>query len=290
MRFSLVLMVVFSAFIHALWNLLAKKSKDKLVFLYLAKICEVVIYLPLAVYLINKFPIPLEGWVYIAISGIINAVYWYVLSQAYAYGDLSIVYPIARSAPAIIPLISFILMGERLKAGGIIGIALVVLGIYMITFENNSFKETVSMIFKFQDKGVAFAFITLITVVLYSLVDKKASSIVNPILYVYFFEMVAFIVLSPMIAATKNMNLIRGKIKINLAAIILTGIMIILSYAIVVYAMKSSPLSYIISVREIGIVFGVLAGVIFLHESYGKNRIIASLFIAIGIITTGTFG
>jgi uncharacterized membrane protein len=290
MKLSLIVLIVFSGLIHSVWNFLTKRSKDKLVFLYIAKIFELLIFLPFAVYFTINFKIEPKAYIYILVSGIANGIYWYSLSKAYSYGDLSLVYPIARSAPAAIPIIAFIFTGERIPIGGIVGIVIVNIGIFMITFETNSIRATVSRIITFKDKGASFAFLTLLTVILYSFVDKQASSIVNPLIYVYLFEAVAFALLTPIIAFTKNVKSMRKELQANGIPMALSGIMIILSYAIVVYVMKYSPLSYVVSIREVGIVFGVVEGVLILHEPFGKKRIAASIIIATGIIIVGIFG
>ena len=47
-----------------------------------------------------------------------------VLSRAYEAGELSLVYPIARSTPAVVPLLAVSLLGEHVSAAGAAGIAL----------------------------------------------------------------------------------------------------------------------------------------------------------------------
>ncbi|MGB9694635.1 MAG: EamA family transporter [Caldisericaceae bacterium] len=290
MNISLILLVILSGLIHSLWNLLTKRSKDKLAFLYITKIFELLIFLPFAVYFVMNFEIQPKAFIYILASGIANGIYWYSLSRAYSYGDLSLVYPIARSAPAVIPIIAFIFAGERIPIGGILGIVLVNIGIFMITFESNNIVTTLFGIVRFKDKGVSFAFITLMMVILYSFIDKQASSIVNPLIYVYLFEFVAFLLLSPVVAVTEDIKSIREELRLNSFSMALSSIMIVISYSIVVYVMKYSPLSYIVSIREIGIVFGVIEGILILHEPYGRKRILASIIIAAGIIILGIFG
>ena len=62
-------------------------------------------FLPLAA-------IPVDVWWCIVISAIIHAVYILALSTAYEIGDISFVYPIARSAPAFVPVAAYFVIGE----------------------------------------------------------------------------------------------------------------------------------------------------------------------------------
>lgn len=290
MSFLLILAVLLSGLIHATWNFFGKKSGDKFAYFYLVKISQSIIYLPIVAYIISKEPVRIESVPYIIMGGLIHIAYWYYLSQSYTYEDLSVVYPIARSAPALIPIFSFISLGERLALGGILGIVLVSIGVYLLTFENGKFKETLKRISNFKEKGILFSYITLFTVIAFSLNDKKASGLVNPVAYVYLFETISLLGLTPILFLTGKQLLLKNEIKVNFFSIALSGIMIILSYSLTIFAMKYSPVSYVTSVRQIGIVFGVLYGVIFLKESYGLRRISASIAIALGIIAIGLFG
>ena len=61
---------------------------------------------------------------------VIHAVYFSALARAYAAGDLSLVYPVARGlGVALVPLLAFLFLDERLSPMGALGIALVVAGI-----------------------------------------------------------------------------------------------------------------------------------------------------------------
>jgi drug/metabolite transporter (DMT)-like permease len=60
--------------------------------------------------------------------------------------------------------------------------------------------------------------------------------------------------------------------------------MVILSYSLAIFVMRTSPVSYVVSIREVGIVFGVLLGSLILKEKYGKVRLIASIIILIGVL------
>src|SRR6185503_12080130 len=55
-----------------------------------------------------------------------------VLSRAYEAGDLSLVYPISRSTPAVVPLLAVPLLGEQVSWVGAIGIALTLVGMWLV--------------------------------------------------------------------------------------------------------------------------------------------------------------
>ena len=279
-----VLIIILSAFIHALWNFFAKQSKDKLIFFWLAKIFQAVIYLPLIIVLLKQNEIPLYGWYAILASGTIHTCYWFFLAKAYSNEDLSLVYPIARSSPAFVLIFAIIFLNEKVSWPGIIGIGVVLLGVYIISINSFIINILLSSFQKLKNKGVAFALLTLLTVTLYSLIDKIGSKYVNPIVYVYLFDLISFIGISPIILFSSNRSKIKTEWSNNRSRILLTSIMVILSYSLAIFAMRRSPVSYVVSIREAGIVFGVLLGSLILKEKYGKIRLTASIIILAGIL------
>lgn len=122
------------------------------------------------------------------------------------------------------------------------------------------------------------------SVIAYSFIDKRASSLVNPFVYVYFFEFVSLVLLTFIVVKTKDSVIFRREFHKYYLSMLISAVLIVLSYAIVVYIMRTVSLSYIVSIREVGIVFGVLQGVILLKEPFVKKRIATSLIITLGII------
>ena len=60
-----------------------------------------------------------------------------------------------------------------------------------------------------------------------------------------------------------------------------------LSYSLIVFVMKFEKISYIMSMRQLSIVFGVILGNMVLKERYGLVRFIASCLIFLGIFCIG---
>ena len=130
-----LILVIFSALGHSVWNYLAKSSRHKVVFLWMMLIASGVIYgVPFWLRL-RSHPIPADGWLYVLATCAIHSLYFSFLGMAYRRGDLSTVYPVARgTAPALIPFLAWIWLGkgERPSELGAAGIALVVMGIWVV--------------------------------------------------------------------------------------------------------------------------------------------------------------
>ena len=74
-----------------------------------------------------------EETVYALLSGLLHFLYWLWLSRSLDEGDLSRVYPISRSAPALVFVIAVVFMGEDVSVSGAVGILLAALGVYTIS-------------------------------------------------------------------------------------------------------------------------------------------------------------
>src|SRR5205814_6487485 len=122
----------------------------------------------------------------------LEAVYFILLSRAYQQGDLSLVYPLARgSAPLFVTLFAFAFLGERAMAGGIAGILLVVLGIYVLHLKMLDLPGLYGPLLTLRDRTSQLALLVGLIVASYSVIDKVGVSYVNPLVYICFILLVA---------------------------------------------------------------------------------------------------
>src|SRR5512134_376422 len=97
-------LVLLSALIHASWNTIVKSDVDRLVSFAVVMISGTILCLFLAPFV--AFPSS-EAWGYIVASTIVHNFYYFFLLRAYAHGDLSHVYPIARGmGPLLVAIFS----------------------------------------------------------------------------------------------------------------------------------------------------------------------------------------
>ena len=117
MTTSAILLVLLSAAIHVGWNYLTKSSGDPAVFSLLkGTTMAAVAVAGLAMLPLSTLPAAL--WSFVLISGLLHGIYILALSKAYESGDISYVYPIARSAPALVPVAAFLIIGETISMRG----------------------------------------------------------------------------------------------------------------------------------------------------------------------------
>src|SRR5574339_833867 len=159
-----ILLLLSSASLHALWNLLLKRSQEK----YIAMGWQVLISGVFAFFLLlfTGFP-PRSMWLFALISMALEADYFILLSRAYNDHDFSLVYPIARgTAPAFLMLWSVLFLHERPTLGGMAGVGIIISGMLIIgatgLVQNRGSRLHL--------KGIRLALAVALTISLYTLI------------------------------------------------------------------------------------------------------------------------
>ena len=109
-----IVLILLSALFHALWNYFSKASRSPQLFFFWIGIFTMGV--AIVAFAIRVPIIPRTVWIYMIASGLVHLVYWFSLSRAYMSGEISYVYPIARSAPGFLPIFVYFFLGEKLSA------------------------------------------------------------------------------------------------------------------------------------------------------------------------------
>lgn len=140
MSYSIFLLVILAGFMHALWNIAAKKAGGGASFVWLTNAMLVIIWAPVGVY-VGWDIVPNWGWKewsFIAASGVLHTLYFVVLLRGYRQSDLTVVYPVARGfGPLVSSFAALFLLDEHISALGVLGIFAVVGGVFLIAGGTN---------------------------------------------------------------------------------------------------------------------------------------------------------
>ena len=279
--------VLFAALFHAGWNYLTKKSLDKIVFVWWFLLVTLVLYLPMVVYFWPQSPLPVNGVACILGSALLRAFYFWTLSKAYEGGDLSLVYPIARgSMPLFVTVLAVLLIHEKLSALGISGIILVVLGIYVIhlrSFAGRAFFEPFQAL---HSAASLWALSTGASNGIGSLVDKVGVEWVDPPVYIYLMFTGVWLLLGPYILTRKRAAL-KTEWQVNRNSILAVGFLVTFTYTMILFAMRMSPVSYVVAVRNVSILFSAFFGIHWLKEQHAAQKITGALLIMAGVVVIG---
>lgn len=278
-------LVLCSALSHATWNFLLKRSAHKVAFLGSATAVAFGVLLIPAVVIAIVNGVGVRGLMLGSVTAVLHAIYGTFLSRGYRQGDLSIVYPVSRGMGlALIPLGAALLLGEHISAVAVLGIALIVAGVYAINIEPHSARDVVQPFRSIWTPAGRAALVTGGVIAAYSLWDKNALDDLSPVPLNQFGMTGLTVILVPFAFRGGGPQL-RTEWRERGRAIVAAGLLIPLAYLLVLAALTTSRVSYIGPAREVGIVFGTLFGVVLLGEGYRGLRIPASLLIVAGVVT-----
>jgi len=288
-------LVLIAAALHAAWNVLLKTSGDTLGTALRLQAFGSMILVPIGVasWLLDGRPAIDPGGVALAVgSGVLEAAYFLCLSAAYARGDLSLVYPLARgSAPLVAVLVGVGLLGERLAPTAAIAVGCILAGILLVSRPWRAIAAAGR-----QHRGaIAFALATGATIAAYSAVDRIAVRILAPWLYGAFLAVFATSFLWFAVWVGGRMGWLRrpaGAAGIRQVSIFsrdgLAGVLSLSAYLMILFAYSIAPLATVAPLRESGVVLAAVWGSLRMGEAAGRReaggRIAAAGLIVVGAV------
>ena len=266
-------MVLGAAVLHAAWNVLVKVTADRLVMIAIMMMSQVAVSIFAVPFV--ALPTP-ESWPYIWASAALNTAYCVFLINAYRYGDLSHVYPIARGvAPLIVAVMSVAIVGETLSGQAGLSVVVIALGIMSLTLARGAegFREPRAMLYAV-GTGVFIAGYTVVD----GLGARLADSAESYTFWVHLFNGVPIALLALYLRRGQVFVSVRKAWKVG----VLGGIVSLLAYWIVIWAMTQAPMALVSAVRETSMVFAVLFGVFVLKERLDLVRLASTSITVIG--------
>ncbi len=285
MNLVAVCLILLSAVMHAVRNFYTKKSNDKQVFVWWYELVGIILFLPVFVYYFWKEGMGSSTGIMLGIiSGIVHGTYWITHAKAYEHGDLSHVYPIMRAAPLLVVPFAWIFLNEHISLIGFLGILLMVVGVYVVNMKSVTLKTLFEPLKSITyERAIQWAFVTLLLVTAYSLIDKAGVDIVHPMVFTYYFTVVGFIFFSGFVFAKKR-GLMMREVSENKKMILLNGFLGVTGYALTLAALSLEKVSYATGLRQTSVLFAVLMGGQLLQEKHRTIRFTAATLMVVGAV------
>lgn len=285
MTLASALLVVLASFIHASWNLLAKRAASVgPVFVFAYNLVACVAYAPWVIWLLAQGGIDWTGAGigFVLLSGLIHLAYSLCLQRGYQVADLSVVYPVARgTGPMLSTIGAFLILGERPAGMALIGLVLVVAGIVLIATQGRLAAFTRPG----GQAGVRWGTATGGLIASYTVVDAYAVKVLGiaPVVLDWFANLLRFLLLLPLVLANprRALHSMRGHWWTALGV----GLLSPLSYILVLAALATgAPLSLVAPMREMSMMVGALMGMLILREAVGPWRLAGCGVLIAGVI------
>ena len=278
-------LVLVSGFLHAVWNLLAKRASGSAsgpAFVWLYSALSTVIFAPLAAgVFMGGGRLGVLGLLFVFGTGALHIGYFLFLQKGYEVGDLSVVYPLARgTGPLLASGAAILFLGERAGPVAWTGILLIVAGVFLLAWEPDGGRRSPAE----RRLGVIFGLLTGAFIAAYTLWDKYAvgNLLLSPVLYYWGSLLVQTVVLLPV--ALRRRGEIRAAWRERWPETLGVAVLSPVAYLLVLTALVFAPVSRVAPAREIGILIGTLLGGGLLAEEGLGRRLLASLCMVLGIV------
>lgn len=276
-------LVAVSAVAHVAWNVRLKTAGDTLRAATVGMLAASVGIIPAGIVAWG-----LAGWPALSpdgirlgiLSGVVECLYFVLLSAAYRRGDLSVVYPIARgTAPLIAVAIGVGLFGERLGIAGSAGVVALLVGFLVlqrpwraIAVARRSIGRGAAPGHAGVDTSILFALATGMTIATYSAIDREGTRLISPIIYAAILWVVQSLALVLWVTFVAGGHIFRGgREQVVRAAV--GGWLTLFAYVCILFALSVAPLSGVAPLRESATVLAAAWGSVRLGEAASRGEV-----------------
>jgi drug/metabolite transporter (DMT)-like permease len=266
-----LLLAAFSAFGAASSHSFLKSGDDKLAIRCWTSIVCAAIALPVAIW---TGPLPLQFWVLMAGFVVLSIMNQMALVKSYEVSDFSHAYPVARGVvPLAMALLGIVVLGDEVSAPAFAGIFLITLGILSLAFGRSMSRH-----------GWGLALFTGVTTVGYNIIlahgIRQASDAANFLAWLFVIDGV----FSPLYMYYRSRSDMAIRLKTSWAVGWKSGVLSLLSFTAMTYAMRFAPVGIVSAIRESSVLIALVLAAMMLNERLDRWRIIAGLLIVMGAV------
>ncbi len=284
-----IVLILISALLHSSWNFFTKKGNWPLEFFFWVFLWGVLLYLPFFVGFGVSPTLFLQSppklWWMVSLSGFFETVYFICLVEAYRGGDLSLIYPISRSAPLFTQVWAVAFIGEILSVRGTLGIGFVMAGLFVISLKDFQINKKM-----FSNRFPPLPYLLALTAALsssiYSVIDKLGVRILHPVFYIWLINLWMSIYTGLYLFFRRKTFFLKAWQE-SKREILIIAVLQNLAYLLILMALQMSKVSYVVAFRQVGALFGAGMGILFLKESHWKTRMAGAFILTLGLVLIG---
>lgn len=253
-----------AAVLHAGWNAVLRGGTDRLWSMTLMMLAVAIVTALTTWFL----PWPdAASWPYVIASAILHTAYNLSLVRTYRIGDLGQTYPISRgSSPVLVSLGAMIFAHETIAVVSAVGIVLVSGGIVSLAVQGRKMRADI----------LPAALTTGVLIGAYTVVDGIGVRLSgNSFAYANTMFLLWSLTMPPIYLAPAYTRL-------QTVMALTGGLVSILAYGIVIWAMQYDAMGVVSALRETSVVYAAIIGRIFLKEELTAQRIASCIAIAAG--------
>lgn len=292
-----ILLLLFSATLHATWNLLGKRQNPTTAFMVLANTLGTLLFAPVLLiypHALAAFTAPV--WWIVILTGLSQAIYYAGLAGAYRTGDLSLTYPLIRALPVLIVtgLSMLLAQGDPPSARAGAGMILIVLGCVILPLR--TFRQFQPRLYVSAATGLAL--LAALGTVGYSLLDDRALRLLRAaggLTEANLAVTVVYAVIAGVSASVwggafawlrrEDRAFWQRISRSDVQQAMLVGSFIFVGYLLVLIALALVPsIGYAVAFRQLSIPLGTILAVTYLKEPVYRPRLLGVTLVFAGLV------
>jgi drug/metabolite transporter (DMT)-like permease len=278
------LITLFSAFLHAGWNLIAREHRNHQTFLKVPLVIAIIGLIPAIIIELAIHGNIFSIWWCFLTAGCFQAIYFWALMNGYQSGDFTVVYPLARALPVILLAVSDIFLGYPPNTIGWSGLLLVFFGCLLSPLESLKSFDLKT----YRTKNMGYIIMTALATLGYTLIDNHAADVIPwnltiAVRYQVLEMSCAFLFYWFLLYL--NHQVVNFKLSWQSWRIpAMIAFLLFSAYSLILWVYQLTPeTSYVVALRQFSIVIGVVIAAIKFHEPAPAIRISAAILITVGV-------
>jgi len=261
-----------AAMLHAGWNLVVKAADDRVASALAVTWGAAMVNVPILV----AFGLPsIEALPYLLASSVVHTAYMLWLTRAYQRADFALSYPLARgTAPLLVSIGGVLLAGDTMPWLGVVGVVLVAGAILSLIHMPRP------------GQHIDAALVTGLCIATYTIIDGTAVRATGDSLrYLAALFLLHAVLLTGVVLVLRRGHLGLGP---GLGRIfVIGGGASALAYLLVLIAAQRAPLGLVSGVRELSVLFALIAGARVLGEQVSRRHAVSVVTAVFGALLIG---
>jgi drug/metabolite transporter (DMT)-like permease len=269
MPLTALLLALGAAFLHAFWNLLLARARDIEAATAVALAAGVVAFAPVAAI---GWHVEARAWPYLAVTSLLQLLYFVLLVAAYGRAELSFVYPVARgAAPVLVLLAGALVLGSGTSAVEAGGVLVIAAGVLLVRGIGGHARGS----------DLVLALAVAACIASYTLVDKYGIRYASPVVYQELSMIPATLAFFALTRARRGASALRAAVR---WAPVAAGLATFGAYVLVLAALARAPAASVAAVRETSVVIATALAAPLLGERVGRARLVGAGLVVVGIM------
>ena len=227
-------------------------------------------------------------WPFLLIGGVLGGVTYWIYGRALAAGDLSLTLPMLAFTPLFMLVTSPLTVGEFPGPAGLGGILLVVAGAYVLNLRERRRGLLGPVRALLTNKGSRLMLLVALIWSVGANFDKLGLTASSPAVWGAAVYTATALALFPGVAA--GIPNIRRQLARAPLALVTAGFLEAVGLFCQMQALPMTQVSYVIAVKRLSIVFGVLLGAMVFREPDLSQRLPGALLMVVGVFFIAVFG